>query len=276
VAELLLVEDLVVDYLTDGGPSRAVDQVSFAVAPGEIFGLCGESGSGKSTLALALPRLLPPPALITGGRVLFEGRDLATLKAAELQQLRGAGLGFVPQSGMNALNPLLTVQAQIVDGLMAHGALDRRAAGTRARELLVLVGLDPQVATAYPHQLSGGMRQRVVMAIALGARPRLLVLDEPTSALDVLLSRQIGLLLCGLAAAQGFAVIFISHDLPLLLALCTRVGVLHRGRLVEVATTAELRARPQHPYTAALLGCFLDPRRTTALPPVRPGGEVKQ
>jgi peptide/nickel transport system ATP-binding protein len=269
--DLLVVEDLVVEFLGDEGPLRAVDGVSFSLRPGEIFGLCGESGSGKSTLALALARLLPPPAVITAGRVWLRGQDVFALDAAGLRQLRGGQLAVVPQSGMNALHPLLTIADQIVDGIVAHAGPEdrsrRKLAVERAAELLALVGLDPAVGRAFPHQLSGGMRQRAAIAIALGPAPSLLVMDEATGGLDVLLERQLCDRLQDLARRLGLAILFISHDLPATLALAARAGVLYGGRLVETGPAAALRDDPQHPYTRALLACFLDPRR-------RQGAEV--
>jgi peptide/nickel transport system ATP-binding protein len=272
-ADLLVVEDLVVEYLGDDGPLRAVDGVSFSMRSGEIFGLCGESGSGKSTLALALARLLPPPAVITAGRVRLGGEDVFALDAAGLRQLRGGRLAVVPQSGMNALHPLLTIQDQIVDGVLAHGRISggrgavRRAAAEHAAELLALVGLDAAVARAFPHQLSGGMRQRAAIAIALGPGPSLLVMDEATGGLDVILERQLCDRLALLAQRLGLAILFISHDLPATLALAGRAGVLYGGRMVEIGPAQGLRSDPQHPYTKALLDCFLDPRRSSAAGP---------
>ena len=268
--DLLVVEDLVVEFLSDEGPLRAVDGVSFSLRPGEIFGLCGESGSGKSTLALALARLLPPPAVITAGRVWLDGQDVFALDAAGLRRLRGGQMAVVPQSGMNALHPLLTIADQIIDGIVAHAApapaggdrSRRKGAADRAAELLALVGLDPGVGRAFPHQLSGGMRQRAAIAIALGPAPSLLVMDEATGGLDVLLERQLCDRLQDLAQRLGLAILFISHDLPATLTLAARAGVLYGGRLVEVGPAAALRTDPEHPYTRALLACFLDPRRS--------------
>jgi peptide/nickel transport system ATP-binding protein len=267
--DLLVVEDLVVDFLGDEGPLRAVDGVSFSVGAGEIFGLCGESGSGKSSLALALARLLPPPAVIAAGRVLVGGVDVFALDADGLRALRGGQLAVVPQSGMNALHPLLTIADQIVDGILAHAAarMDRRTAAARAAELLALVGLEAGVACAFPHQLSGGMRQRAAIAIALGPAPSLLVMDEATGGLDVILERQLCDRLSDLATRLGLAILFISHDLPATLSLAARAGVLYGGRLVETGPAAALRDHPAHPYTQALLECFLDPRRSKATGP---------
>ena len=253
-APLLRVEDLTVDYLTDTGVVHALDGVSFSIGAGEIFGLCGESGSGKSTLALALPRLLAPPAVITRGRVQLEGQDLLTLSARGISTLRGRRVGLIPQSGMNALHPQLSVARQITNALGAAGSFERSV-----NELLALVGLPATTGSAFPHQLSGGMRQRAAIAIALAQEPALLIVDEGLGALDVAVRRQICETLASLSRKRGFGILFISHDLPLTLALADRVAVLYAGQLVEVAAAEALRTRPLHPYSAALLACFLGP-----------------
>ncbi len=264
------LEDLTVDYLRPGGDVRALDGVSFAIAAGEIVGLCGESGSGKSTLALALPRLLPPPAVIVRGRARLGQDDLFAADEAALRNLRGRRIGLVPQSGMNALNPVISVERQIALSLRAHG---RRANAVEIADLLRAVGLTQADGRAYPHQLSGGMRRRAACAIALGPRPALLVLDEATAGLDAIVARQLGETLRDLARRLGVSVLFISHDLPLTLSLADRVGVLHGGRLVEMGPTPAVAARPEHPYTASLLGAFLDPHmraRTAPAPALSP------
>jgi peptide/nickel transport system ATP-binding protein len=259
---LLAVEDLVVDLFTAGGPVRVLDGISFAIGAGEVFGLCGESGSGKSTLALALPRLLPPPAVITAGRAQLGATDLFALAPEPLRKVRGRRIGLVPQSAMNALNPLMTIAAQIVDALAAHAEGSTRGKAqleAEAARFVSLVGLPPEAGRAYPHELSGGMRQRAALAIALAPGPELLIMDEATGGFDVVLQRQLCERLLGLAKELGFAILFISHDLPLVLALASRVGVLCAGRLVEVAAADDLRRAPQHPYSKRLLGAFLDP-----------------
>jgi peptide/nickel transport system ATP-binding protein len=261
-ADLLTVDDLSVDYLQDAGRVRAVDGVSFQVAPGEVFGLVGESGSGKSTLAQALLRLLLPPAVIAGGRVLLHGRDLVAASDRELLAVRGRQVSLVPQSGMNALNPLLPVSRQIADGIRAHEPVALGPARSRARELCQQLGLPRAAADSYPHELSGGMRQRAVIAMAMALRPGLLILDEPTAALDVILARDILAQILALQADLRFSILFISHDLALTLALCARVGVLHRGRLVENGPVRELLGSPRHPYTRALLNAFQSTART--------------
>jgi len=250
---LLDVAHLSVQYLRDAGPVVAVDDVSFRIEAGGALGLVGESGSGKSTLVLALLRLLAPPGVITGGAVHLDGQDLLALDQGALRAHRGRKVGLVPQSGMNALNPLLRVKVQIADALLAHEKVGWAAAFARAAQLAALVGLAPASLARFPHELSGGMRQRVAIAMALACGPRLLILDESTAALDLVVQREILSRIAALRAEMGFAVLFVSHDLPLALTFCDRLGVLHAGRLVEVGTAQEIRAHPKHPYTERLL-----------------------
>jgi len=252
---LLSVRDLSVDYVSDDGPVRAVDRVSFDVARGEVLGIAGESGCGKSTVAQALLRILPPPAVITGGQVLFEGSDLLRLGEAELRAVRWRRLSMVFQSAMDALNPVLTVGEQLADTLRAHGA-GRARVRERCSELLALVGLQADRLESFPHQLSGGMRQRVGIAVALALEPALVVLDEPTTALDVIVEGEILQRLLELRRRFGFSVVFITHDLTRMLQICDRVAVFYSGRLVEVAPAVALRESPRHPYTQGLLAAF--------------------
>ena len=253
---LLSVRDLCVDYVTDRGPVRAVDRVSLDLERGEILGVAGESGSGKSTLAQALLRILPPPAVITGGEARFEGRDLLALDEGELRELRWKRISMVFQSALDALNPVISVGEQICDTLHAHRDVSARAARARAGELLELVGIAPGLIDAYAHQLSGGMRQRLGIAIALALEPSLVILDEPTTALDVIVEREILEHIRELQRQLGFAVLFITHDLSRMLQFSDRVAVFYAARLVEVAPAAELRRAPRHPYTQGLLRAF--------------------
>ncbi len=254
---VLSVQDLCVDYVTPDGPVRALDRVSLDVAPGEVLGVAGESGCGKSTMAQAILRILPPPAVISGGRVILEGRDLLALDEEELRRVRWARISMVFQSAMDALNPVLTVGEQIVDTLRAHGAAPTAAAArTRAAELLGMVGIHPDRLASHPHQLSGGMRQRVGIALALALDPALVILDEPTTALDVIVERGILEEIRGLQRRRGFAVTFITHDLTRMLQFSDRVAVFYAARLVEVAPAAELRTAARHPYTRGLLRAF--------------------
>jgi ABC-type dipeptide/oligopeptide/nickel transport system ATPase component/ABC-type dipeptide/oligopeptide/nickel transport system permease subunit len=256
---LVSVRDLWVRH--PGSDRPAVDHVSFDIVDGEIFGLAGESGSGKSTIGHALLRLLPADTEVRG-ELRVAGADVGALDGERLRRWRWRDAAIVFQSAMSALNPVLTVGAQFVDTMAAHGDVGRAEALARARELLARVGVSPDAVDAWPHQLSGGMRQRVGLALALALDPRLLVLDEPTTALDVVVQRQILEQLLGLQAARGFAILFITHDLPLLESVATRIGILRDGRLVEVAPTERLRRAPRHPYTRELLASF------PPLPPV--------
>jgi len=253
---ILSIRDLCVDYITDHGPVRAIDHVSLDVGRGEILGIAGESGSGKSTLAQALLRILPPPAVISGGAVRFEGRDLLTLAEPELRALRWKRISMVFQSAMDALNPVITVGEQIVDALLAHDAATPGAARARAAELFEMVGMPRGRLDSYAHQLSGGMRQRVNIALALALEPALVILDEPTTALDVIVEREILEQIRGLQRQLGFAVMFITHDLARMLQFSDRVAVFYAARLVEIAPVAELRHAARHPYTQGLLRAF--------------------
>jgi peptide/nickel transport system ATP-binding protein len=246
------VRDLRVAY----GLVDAVDGVSLDLRPGEVFGLAGESGSGKSTLGHAVLRLLDEAACRVSGEILVAGQDVLAMDERRLRAHRWAGVSLVFQSALDALNPVLTAGDQITDVLRARAGLDRGAAERRAAELLAMVGLEPRHLRSYPHELSGGMRQRVVIAIALALHPKVLVMDEPTTALDVDVQREILDRVDGLRRELGLTVLFISHDLPVLLERADRIGVMHQGRLVEVATPAELRAGAQHPYTRQLLAAF--------------------
>jgi peptide/nickel transport system ATP-binding protein len=258
--DLLTVEGLRVEYLREGGDLCVVDGVSFGIGPGEVFGLAGESGSGKSTIALSLVRLLRAPGVITGGRVLCEGRDVLAMSEAELRAFRWRRVSLVTQEAMNALNPLLPVGEQLADPILAHEKVSRRAARDRAALLLDLVGVARDRIGSYPHELSGGMRQRVVIAMALALRPALIIMDEPTTALDVVVQNEILSHITALREKLGFSILFIGHDLSLMLSFCARVGVLYAGRLVETAPSQELRHNPRHPYTQGLVSCLLDPR----------------
>jgi peptide/nickel transport system ATP-binding protein len=260
VPDLLTVEDLRVEYLRPAGDLCVVDGVSFSIQPGEVFGLAGESGSGKSTIALSLVRLLRPPGVITGGRVLCEGQDVLAMSEAELRAFRWRRVSLVTQEAMNALNPLLTVEEQLSDPILAHERTSRRAARDRAALLLDLVGVARDRLGSFPHQLSGGMRQRVVIAMALALRPALIIMDEPTTALDVVVQNEILAHITALREKLGFSILFIGHDLSLMLGFCSRVGVLYAGRLVECGPSATLRTAPRHPYTQGLVRCLLDPR----------------
>jgi peptide/nickel transport system ATP-binding protein len=269
---LLSIRNLCVDYITDRGPLRAVDHVSLDVAPGETLGIAGESGSGKSTLAQALMRILPAPAVISGGEILFEGRDVLSLDETELRRMRWSRIAMVFQSAMDALNPVITVGEQIADTLAAHGAAKQGRA--RAAELMEMVGIPVERLDAYSHQLSGGMRQRVGIALALALEPSLVILDEPTTALDVIVERDILAEIRDLQKKQGFAVMFITHDLGRMLQFSDRVAVFYAGRIAEAGPAAELRQAPRHPYTQGLIRAFPsvhgDPHAAASIPGAPP------
>ena len=288
---LLEVKELNVDYLASNGTVHAVIDVSFSLQRGEILGLAGESGSGKSTLAYAITRLLRPPAMITGGEILYNPRasrdeketshvtltrlskrgnqeykkngveeqsmDLLQLSQAQLRDIRWDELAIVFQSAMNALNPVMTVGAQIMDVLRTHrpnmGPDSRKQ---RAIELLQLVGIAPDRLRSYPHELSGGMRQRAIIAIALALSPEILIMDEPTTALDVVVQREILTEIMRLREKLGFSVIFITHDLSLLLELADNIAIMYAGRIVEKASRRDLYLHPYHPYSYGLLNSF--------------------
>ncbi len=270
MAPLLSVKDLRLEIDTEDGLVAPVNGVSFSVKAGETLGLVGESGCGKSVTALSILRLLPsPPTRIAGGSIVFDGMDLATLSERHLRRLRGNRIAMVFQEPMTSLNPVLTVGEQIAEALRLHQKLHYKAAFAHAVEMLDLVGIpDPhRRAYEYPHQFSGGMRQRVVIAIALACRPDLLIADEPTTALDVTIQAQIMDLLMRLREELGMAMILITHDLGLVAEASDKVCVMYAGRIVESAPTRELFETPCHPYTQRLIRAV--PRRTPGAPKVR-------
>ncbi len=253
---LLSVEDLRVHLFTSRGVVRAVDDVGFSLSPGESLGIVGESGCGKTMTALALMRLLPnPPARIVSGRIMFNGEDVVTMEAARLRALRGGTMAMIYQDPMTTLNPVFTVGEQIAEAVRLHRNASPTAALARAEEMLELVGIpDPgRSARAYPHQLSGGMRQRAVIAMALACHPKLLIADEPTTALDVTIQAQILDLLRRLQRELDTAIILITHDLGVIADLVDTVVVMYAGKIVERAPVKRLFATPRHPYTQGLL-----------------------
>ena len=255
-APVLEVSDLSVEYHREYRSVRAVDRISFQIGSGEIFGLAGESGCGKSTAANAIMRLLRPPAVITGGSIRFRGRDILALNPEELRALRWREIAMVFQSAMNSLNPVMTVGDQIVDIFTTHKRMSKSQARARAAELLELVRIDPKRLKSYPHQLSGGMRQRVVIAMAVALRPHLLIMDEPTTALDVVVQQEIMAQIAELQRELGFSVLFITHDMSLMIELSHRMAVMYAGRFVETAEAHTMFADPLHPYTRALINAF--------------------
>ena len=253
---LIQIRDLCVDYITDDGDFRAVKSVSFDIGKGEIFGLAGESGCGKSTIAFAINRLHKPPAFISGGRIIFDQNDLLTLSDEELGILRWSEIAMVFQSAMNSLNPVLTVKEQFADVLRHHRGMSDQEAQDRAEKLLDLVNIPRERLSEYPHQFSGGMRQRLVIAIALSLNPQLIIMDEPTTALDVVVQREILQQIYQLREEFGFSVLFITHDLALMSQLCDRIAVMRYGEIVEVNKAYQIRNNPQHPYTQKLWASF--------------------
>jgi peptide/nickel transport system ATP-binding protein len=253
---LIRIEDLKVQYLSPRGPVRAVDGVSFEIRPGEVIGLAGESGCGKSTVAQAILRILQPPAVITNGRVLFDGEDVLDMSDDDLAQFRWRDVSMVFQSAMNSLNPVMTVGDQITDAIQAHEAMPDRKARERAEELLHIVGIEAARIDSYPHQLSGGMRQRAVIAIALALNPPLMIMDEPTTALDVVVQKEIMSTISRLKNELGFSILFITHDLSLLVEISDRIAIMYAGQFVELANARELFEHPLHPYTDGLMSSF--------------------
>lgn len=253
---LLEVDALVTEFATDEGVVRAVDKVSFAVNAGQTVGIVGESGCGKSVTALSIMRLLPQPmGRVVDGAIRFAGRDLAELTLPEMERVRGNDIGMVFQEPMTALNPVHTIGRQLTEGLRLHKGLGSQQANREAIEILDKVGIpSPEVRMGeYPHQLSGGMRQRVVIAIALACRPALLIADEPTTALDVTIQAQILELIKELQADMGMAVVLITHDLGVIAETCDEVVVMYAGKVAERGTVYDIFDRPSHPYTRGLL-----------------------
>ncbi|RGP37904.1 ABC transporter ATP-binding protein [Pseudotabrizicola alkalilacus] len=253
---VLDVRGLKTVFRTRGGEVHAVNSVSFHLNPGELLGVVGESGSGKSVTMMSLIGLLPsPPADVRAGTVMLGGRDLLKMSADDLRDVRGAKVGFVFQDPMTSLNPVFTVGNQIMEPLIRHMGLNKKQAQIRAAELLALVGIPDAAARlkSYPHQFSGGMRQRVMIAIALACDPDVLIADEPTTALDVTIQAQILELVKDLRQKLGMAIVWITHDLGVIAGIADRVMVMYGGQVVEQAPVRELFANPQHPYTRALL-----------------------
>jgi peptide/nickel transport system ATP-binding protein len=251
---VLQVKELDVHYFTDAGIIEAANKVSFNLRPGERLGLVGESGSGKSTTALAILRMIKSPGRIAGGEVLLDGVDLTKISEEEMRLLRGSQVSMVPQGAMNSLNPVLRINDQIMDAMIDHGLnLSKADMRERATKALQAVELDPRVGEMYPHELSGGMKQRACIAISIVMSPKVIIADEPTSALDVITQRQVMQTIGNLQARMGSAVILIGHDMGLMAQFVDRLAVMYAGRLVEIGTVKDMFTDPWHPYTRLLI-----------------------
>jgi peptide/nickel transport system ATP-binding protein len=255
-APILAVSGLTVDYAADRGTVRAVDDVNFELAAGEFLGIVGESGCGKSTLLFAIAQLLVAPAGITAGSVSFQGASLVGLTDKQLAAVRWRDLSVVMQSAMNALNPVKSIGAQFKDAMRAHDAGSARDIANRSAEVLAMVGIDPVHLRSYPHQLSGGMRQRAMIAMAMLFTPELVIMDEPTSALDVVAQRSLMVQIKELQRQLGFAIIFVTHDMSLVSHFSDRLMVMYAGQVAELGATRQVFDSPLHPYSTGLLEAF--------------------
>ena len=253
---ILEVSDLSVEYVMDEGSVVAVDRVSFQLSVGEFIAIVGESGCGKSTLLFGIAQLLSSPARITGGSVIFQGRNMVGLTDSDLAAVRWKDLSVVMQSAMNALNPVTSIGAQFRDAMRAHGVTSKQEIADRSAQVLRMVGIDPVHLKSYPHQLSGGMRQRSMIAMAMLFTPELVIMDEPTSALDVVAQRSLMVQIKELQQRFGFAVIFVTHDMSLVSHFSDHLMVMYAGQVIEVGPTQRLFDSPQHPYTIGLMEAF--------------------
>jgi len=279
---LLQIDHLRIEFALRQGTEVAVDDLSLSLEPGEILGLVGESGAGKSTVGNGVIDLVAPPGYVAGGDVQLDGRRISGLDEESMRALRGAEIGFIFQDPMTSLNPVLTVETQLVETLLANGGIDEAAARARAVEMLAAVGI-PEPADRvkqYPHQFSGGMRQRVVIAIALAAQPKLIIADEPTTALDVSIQDQILKLIQKLCKERGVGVLLVTHDMGVIATVADRVAVMYRGRLMEEGPTRQILERPEHPYTKSLISAVprtdVKLRRFPQVEYIEKGGEVKR
>ncbi len=255
-APLLDIRGLYVEYLTPRGPAKAVNNVSFSIEHGQVFGLAGESGCGKSTIAHSILRVLRPPAVITGGHILVDGADVLKMNYETLENFRWRKVAMVFQSAMNSLNPVITIGEQIDDVLIRHNKLTPKQARERSAELLKIVGIESARLKSFPHQMSGGMRQRVVIAIALALNPSLLIMDEPTTALDVVVQKDILQQIQEIKREMGFSILFITHDVSLMVEFSNNMAIMYAGEVVEMAPAREIFSNPIHPYTQGLLSSF--------------------
>ena len=253
---ILEVNDLKVYYKTIHGSLKAVDGISFDLAEKEAFGIVGESGCGKTTAALSTMRLLPPNASIINGKILFDGNDIISMSNAEIRKIRWKKISMVFQSSMNALNPVIKIGDQIAEAILIHENISKKEAKERVNNLVQMVGIEPTRLNNYPHEFSGGMKQRAVIAMALACYPNILIADEPTTALDVIVQAKILKLLKDIQNETGIAIILITHDLSVVAETCDRVTVMYAGRIVEEASVSIVMRTPKHPYTQGLLNSF--------------------
>jgi peptide/nickel transport system ATP-binding protein len=261
-ATALTIRNLIVHFHTRAGVVRAVDGIDLDLFVGEKLGLVGESGSGKTTLALAIMRMIKPPGRVESGEIMLGDVDLQSVSDAEMRKMRSSEIAMVPQGAMNALNPVRRIGAQIIDGLVDHGQRgSRESLQSRVRELLGQVDLDADTADRYPHQLSGGMQQRITIAMAISLGPRVIIADEPTSALDVVVQRHVIDTFERIQATTGTSVILVGHDMGLMAQFNDRIAVMYAGRIVEVAPVADIFSRPQHPYTKLLVSSLPHTRK---------------
>lgn len=263
-SDLVIVDKLIVDFVTATGSVRVLPGISFTIKRGEVLAFVGESGSGKSTIAHAISRILGPPAVIRGGRVLFEETDVLAMNEEQLRDFRWRRMSLVPQSALHSLCPVLTVGEQIIDVITTHERATARQARERTSQLLELVGLDPKRQSSYPHELSGGMRQRAAIAMALALHPPLIVMDEPTTALDVVVQHEVLSRVTKLQRDLGMSILFITHDMSVVARFATRIGVVYAGELVELAPTREIFQAPKHPYAQGLIASHIsvhEPRK---------------
>ena len=271
---VLSIRDLRVYFNIRAGTVRAVDGVDLDITEGEKLGLVGESGSGKTTTALAIMRMIKPPGEIAGGTIQLDGRDLVRLSEPEMRAVRGKDVAMVPQAAMNALNPVRRIRNQMLDGLKDHGVNESNERMTeRLTTLVAQVGLNSNVLNLFPHELSGGMKQRVTIAMAICHKPRLILADEPTSALDVVVQRQVMETLEEVRSEIGAAVILVGHDMGLMAQFADRIGVMYAGKLVELATVEQIFSNPRHPYTRLLISSLPDTagkRRLEGIPGLPP------
>ena len=253
---LVEIDDLKIHFFTQRGPAKAVDEISFGIERNETFGLIGESGCGKTTVALSLIRIVKPPGRIVGGKILFDKSDIVRMSPEGIRRLRGKDISIVRQEAQNALNPVMTIGRQIAEVILQHENVSKEAAWARAANQLTLVGISEKRTTSYPHELSGGMKQRAMVAISTACNPKFLILDEPTTGLDVIVQRQLLSLIKDLKMRLHLTALLITHDLSVVAETCDRVAVMYAGKIVEQANTVSLYRHPIHPYSQALIGAY--------------------